>query len=73
MTIHVGLIGGGNISETHARAAGGISGVKIAAVYGTNREKVARLCAEVASLRQVDEQHRPGQPRIANLQVKNYR
>jgi UDP-N-acetyl-2-amino-2-deoxyglucuronate dehydrogenase len=46
MTIHVGLIGGGNISETHARAAGGISGVKIAAVYGTNREKVARLCAE---------------------------
>ena len=46
MTIHVGLIGGGNISDTHARAAGGICGVKIAAVYGTNREKVARLCAE---------------------------
>jgi UDP-N-acetyl-2-amino-2-deoxyglucuronate dehydrogenase len=46
MTIHVGLIGGGNISETHARAARQIAGVEIAAVYGTNREKVARLCTE---------------------------
>jgi predicted dehydrogenase len=46
MTLHVGLIGGGNISETHARAARGIPGVAIAAVYGTNAEKVARLSAE---------------------------
>ena len=46
MTFHVGLIGGGNISETHARAAHAISGVRIAAVYGTNREKVWRLCRE---------------------------
>jgi hypothetical protein len=38
MTIHVGLIGGGNISETHARAAGGIFGVKIAAVGGEFRK-----------------------------------
>jgi predicted dehydrogenase len=44
MTIHVGLIGGGNISGTHARAACTIPGVAIAAVYGTNTEKVARLC-----------------------------
>lgn len=46
MTFHVGLIGGGNISETHARAARAISGVEIAAVYGTNTEKVRRLCKE---------------------------
>jgi len=44
MTIHVGLIGGGNISETHARAARAVPGVAIAAVYGTNAEKVDRLC-----------------------------
>jgi UDP-N-acetyl-2-amino-2-deoxyglucuronate dehydrogenase len=46
MTIHIGLIGGGNISETHARAAKAISGAQIAAIYGTNIEKVARLCRE---------------------------
>jgi len=46
MTVHVGLIGGGNISETHARAASGIPGVAVAAVFGTNREKVARLSAQ---------------------------
>lgn len=43
MTINVGLIGGGNISETHARAARAIPGVEIAAVYGTNPDKVSRL------------------------------
>ncbi|HKW63755.1 MAG TPA: Gfo/Idh/MocA family oxidoreductase [Candidatus Acidoferrum sp.] len=46
MTFHVGLIGGGNISETHARAAQAIPGVEIAAVYGTNSEKIRRLCGE---------------------------
>lgn len=46
MTVHVGLIGGGNISGTHARAASAIPDVKIGAVYGTNDEKVARLCQE---------------------------
>jgi len=46
MTIHIGLIGGGNISETHARAAHAISGVEIAAVSGTNAEKIGRLCRE---------------------------
>ncbi len=46
MRIHVGLIGGGNITETHARAARAISHVQIAAVYGTNSEKVQRLCRE---------------------------
>jgi UDP-N-acetyl-2-amino-2-deoxyglucuronate dehydrogenase len=45
MTIHVGLIGGGNISETHARAVHSIPGLEIAAIYGTNREKVERFAA----------------------------
>src|SRR5580704_4129661 len=46
MTVHVGLIGGGNITETHARAALAIPGVQIAAIYGTNAEKIAKLCRE---------------------------
>ncbi len=41
--IHVGIIGGGNISETHARAAQEIAGVEVAAIYGHNREKTKRL------------------------------
>jgi UDP-N-acetyl-2-amino-2-deoxyglucuronate dehydrogenase len=47
MTIHIGLIGGGNISLTHARAATALPEVKISAVYGVNQEKVAGLCREV--------------------------
>jgi predicted dehydrogenase len=46
MTTYIGLIGGGNISETHARAARAIPGTEIAAVYGTNAQKVARMCRE---------------------------
>ena len=46
MTIHVGLIGAGNISDTHARAARATAGVNIAAVYGTNAKKVDRLARE---------------------------
>lgn len=46
MTTYLGLIGGGNISETHARAARAIPGVEIAAIYGSNAEKVARLSRE---------------------------
>ncbi len=46
MTIHIGLIGGGNISDTHARAAREIPGVEITAVYGTNARKVALLCQQ---------------------------
>ncbi len=46
MKTHIGLIGGGNISETHARAARAIPGVEIAAVFGTNAQKVERLCRE---------------------------
>jgi UDP-N-acetyl-2-amino-2-deoxyglucuronate dehydrogenase len=41
--LHVGILGGGNISQTHMRAALGIDGVKIAAVYGQNVDKARRL------------------------------
>jgi UDP-N-acetyl-2-amino-2-deoxyglucuronate dehydrogenase len=46
MTTRIGLIGGGNITETHARAARAIPGVEISAFHGTNAEKLARLCRE---------------------------
>src|SRR6476646_3922421 len=46
MAIHIGLIGGGNITETHARAARAIPGVEISALHGTNPEKIARVCRE---------------------------
>jgi UDP-N-acetyl-2-amino-2-deoxyglucuronate dehydrogenase len=46
MTTHIGLIGGGNITETHARAARAIPGVEIAAIYGANPEKLAALCLQ---------------------------
>ncbi len=41
--IHVGILGGGNISETHARAAHETEGVEVVAVYGQNQERAARL------------------------------
>jgi UDP-N-acetyl-2-amino-2-deoxyglucuronate dehydrogenase len=46
MPTHVGLIGGGNISETHARAALANPDVVISAVYGTNMQNVERLARE---------------------------
>jgi len=46
MATHIGLIGGGNITDTHARAVRGIAGVEIAAIYGTNASKVNNLCRE---------------------------
>ena len=41
--IHIGIIGGGNISDTHARAAREIGGVEIVSIHGRNREKTVRL------------------------------
>jgi UDP-N-acetyl-2-amino-2-deoxyglucuronate dehydrogenase len=43
LTIHVGLIGAGNISDTHARAATAIPDVAIAGVYAPTREQAQRL------------------------------
>lgn len=45
MTIHVGMIGAGNISDTHARAASEIPGVMVAAVYAPTSEHAVRLAA----------------------------
>jgi UDP-N-acetyl-2-amino-2-deoxyglucuronate dehydrogenase len=41
--IHVGIIGAGNISETHARACREIAGVEIAAVHGANISRARTL------------------------------
>jgi UDP-N-acetyl-2-amino-2-deoxyglucuronate dehydrogenase len=46
MAIHIGLIGGGNITQTHARAVRAIPGAEIAAIHGTNSEKLNALCRE---------------------------
>ncbi len=63
MPTHIGLIGGGNISGTHARAARAIAGVEIAAIYGTNADKVNALCHEHGGTPYLDFQaflaHRP--------------
>ena len=62
MTIHLGLIGGGNISGTHGRAAREI-GVEISAIHGTNAGKISRLSAEFGATPYTDFQrflaHRP--------------
>ncbi len=41
--IQVGILGGGSISETHARAVQQTEGAEITAVYGQNHQKAARL------------------------------
>jgi len=43
MIKYAGVLGGGNISETHARAALETKQVEIAAIHGTNVQKTARL------------------------------
>ena len=63
MSVSVGIIGAGNISQTHARAAQAIPGVNISAVWGTSREKAQRL-AEPAGAAAYDDfesflAHRP--------------
>lgn len=46
MTVSIGLIGGGNITDTHARAVRAVAGAEVAAIYGTNPEKIRRLSEE---------------------------
>ncbi len=43
---HIGIIGGGGISETHARAVREIEGVALAAFFGDNYEKTAKLAQQ---------------------------
>ena len=47
--VQVGLVGAGNISETHARALREIPGVAIAGVYAPTREHAERLAAQHGS------------------------
>jgi predicted dehydrogenase len=42
---HVALIGAGNISGTHAKAAAAVPDVVVAAVFGSNPEKTAQLAS----------------------------
>ena len=42
--MHIGLIGGGGITETHARAALAIPGVRLAAIQGRRDDRVRLLC-----------------------------
>jgi UDP-N-acetyl-2-amino-2-deoxyglucuronate dehydrogenase len=44
--VHIGLIGAGNISGTHARAIGEIPGAHVAAVFGPTRERAVALAAQ---------------------------
>ncbi len=41
----IGILGGGNISGTHARAAAAIPGVEVVAFHGSNRPRTAALAA----------------------------
>jgi len=44
--VHIGLIGAGNISGTHARAIGEISGAEVSAVVAPTRDRAAALAAQ---------------------------
>jgi UDP-N-acetyl-2-amino-2-deoxyglucuronate dehydrogenase len=44
--VHVGILGGGNISATHARAVAATGSCKVAAVWGTNAEKASAIARE---------------------------
>ena len=50
MTIHIGILGGGNISETHTRAVQEIDGAKVAAVYGQSLERVRGLAQSTGAV-----------------------
>jgi UDP-N-acetyl-2-amino-2-deoxyglucuronate dehydrogenase len=41
--MRIGILGGGNISGTHARAAAAIPGVELVAFHGSNRERTKEL------------------------------
>ena len=61
--MNIGILGSGNISGTHARAASAIPGVTVTAVYGRNAERVERLARELGARGYADLdrflQHRP--------------
>jgi UDP-N-acetyl-2-amino-2-deoxyglucuronate dehydrogenase len=52
--VRIGIIGAGGISGTHVRAARGIEGVEVVAVYGANRGKTAALATEAGATAYAD-------------------
>lgn len=50
MTFHVGIVGTGNISRTHLRAACEVENLKVAAIYGPLTEEAGRLAAEFGAV-----------------------
>jgi UDP-N-acetyl-2-amino-2-deoxyglucuronate dehydrogenase len=54
MTIHVGLVGGGNITATHARAVREIPGAELVSICGKNSEKVSKLSREHGAVAYTD-------------------
>src|SRR5919201_1360857 len=61
--MRIGILGGGNISETHARAAQAIAGVNVVAFHGLNHERTGRLAQQFGGTlyRELDRflDHRP--------------
>ncbi|HEY6804955.1 MAG TPA: Gfo/Idh/MocA family oxidoreductase [Pyrinomonadaceae bacterium] len=53
-TVHFGFIGGGGISETHARAVSELEGLKVAAFCGANQDKVQQLSEKYGGVAFVD-------------------
>jgi UDP-N-acetyl-2-amino-2-deoxyglucuronate dehydrogenase len=47
--VRIGIIGAGGISDTHVRAALGIPGAEVVAVYGRNLQKTAALAASAGA------------------------
>src|SRR6266566_3459146 len=86
MTFHIGLIGGGNITETHARAARAIPGVEIstaradALIAAAGQSKVQlgvifqdRMKPHIRELKSWLDQGLLGRPLIVDARVKWYR
>jgi UDP-N-acetyl-2-amino-2-deoxyglucuronate dehydrogenase len=62
-TYHLGILGGGNISDTHARAAASLPNVRVAAVCGVNETRVRAMAERHGAAAYVDVdaflRHRP--------------
>ncbi len=52
--IHIGIIGGGGISATHARAANEVEGATVSAFLGMNPDKVTKLSENYGGLAYTD-------------------
>ena len=48
--MRIGILGGGGISDTHARAARAIDGVEVVAVHGKNKDKAAALATSAGAV-----------------------